>query len=207
MVEIKGTHRYKDYGSQQVPGFYKVFEKLFDITRPVSILEIGTAGGGTTMALSELLNAIPDHKFRFQTYDVVDKVWGKDPNDFVGVEFHLENIFLDDYSGLLPEKEQEIKDFIQSPGRTIVLCDGANKIKEFQILSEYLKYDDIIMAHDYSVTSSYFRDHIQEKIWNWCEISEKDISDACQKNLLLDFMGVEFQSIAWACKKKWRVQN
>jgi hypothetical protein len=61
------------------------------------------------------------------------------------------------------------------------------------------------MAHDYSVNDNYFQNHIRGKIWNWCEVKEQDIADACQKNMLLDFMPIEFQSIVWACKKKWRV--
>jgi hypothetical protein len=45
--------------------------------------------------------------------------------------------------------KDEIKNLIQSPGKTLLFCDGGFKEQEFNTFSKYLKKDDVIMLHDY----------------------------------------------------------
>ena len=40
------------------------------------------------------------------------------------------------------------------------------------------------------------------KIWNWLELTEKDIEDACKRNNLVDYRRDVFQSVVWVCKMK-----
>jgi len=45
--------------------------------------------------------------------------------------------------------EDEIKNFIQSHGKTLLFCDGGFKEQEFNTFCKHLKKDDVIMLHDY----------------------------------------------------------
>jgi hypothetical protein len=66
----------------------------------------------------------------------------------------------------------------------------------------HLKKGDIIMAHDYSKNYEYFEQHIKNKIWNWCEITETHIQTSSQINNLVPYMEDEFASVVWVCKIK-----
>jgi hypothetical protein len=115
-----------------------------------------------------------------------------------GVDIKIENVFSENYDSV----SQYIIDFIQSEGTTIVLCDGGNKKLEFNILSNYLKENDFILGHDYSIDKEYFEKNINNKIWNWCELTESDIEEPSKRNNLVDYRRDLFQSIVWICKMK-----
>ena len=115
-----------------------------------------------------------------------------------GIDVRVENIFDSNYQSV----KQEVIDFIQQDGVTLVLCDGGNKVGEFNILSNYIKQNDFIMAHDYIDTRENFNQNYYEKIWNWHEISEGDISNACERNNLKSFNKEMFDSVVWVCKVK-----
>jgi hypothetical protein len=103
------------------------------------------------------------------------------------------------------EKPEFIKDFIQSEGTTLVLCDGGNKISEFNLISPLLKEGDIIMAHDYIDTIENFEQNFKNKIWNWCEIKESDISEISEKENLVPFYQEHFNKVVWVCKQKVKI--
>ena len=86
------------------------------------------------------------------SYDTLSRPWYDDLKK-EGFDIIVENVFNDDYTNKVSSK---IIDFIQEEGKTIVLCDGGNKIKEFNLLAKYIKSGDIIMAHDYASTDKYF---------------------------------------------------
>lgn len=96
----------------------------------------------------------------------------------------------------------EIKNEIQKDGVTLLLCDGGDKVNEFNTFSNYLKNNDIIMAHDYAVNDKVFNEEIKNKLWNWHEIQYSQIQDACEKNNLQDYMKNEFEKAVWVCKRK-----
>ena len=110
----------------------------------------------------------------------------------------IENIFNGDYS----EVKQEVIDFIQQEGTTIILCDGGSKIHEFKLLSNYVKSGDFIMAHDYAENREVFENQIYLKVWNWHEISDSDIRQSCEENNLEIFDKETFENVAWTCRKK-----
>ena len=58
------------------------------------------------------------------------------------------------------------------------------------------------MAHDYAKDSDYFRSNIENKIWNWHEISDAHISDAMQKYNLFKIMDTDFDPVVWVCLEK-----
>jgi hypothetical protein len=197
MTEMTGYIVYKDLVAMQHDNFYSVFEKFLREIKPDRILEIGTAGGGTILALNDIMLSL-NKPCEIRTYDISGRsVYSKIIE--TGIDLRIENIFTDDY------KLRDVTDvisFIQSSGTTLVLCDGGYKVAEFNVISDYLKPGDFIMAHDYSKSREFFEENINGKIWNWCEIVEDDIAEASKKNQLEGFMDEEFQSIVWVCKTK-----
>lgn len=200
MKHINGLTEYKNLSSQQHDTFYSVFDKFLKTVKPDRILEIGTAGGGTTLALNDIMIEIGKPN-SIRSYDVYSHSWYEDIRK-AGVDVRIENVFNHEYNKLLEEKRDDVISYIQQPGITLVLCDGGHKIGEFNELGNYLKVGDYIMAHDYSETWEYFQEHINNKIWNWCEIEEKYIEETCIKNNLRPYMKEEFQAIVWVCKVK-----
>ena len=131
------------------------------------------------------------------TYDIHDKSWYKDLIE-MGIDVRIKNVFLENYTVV----ENEVIDFIKSEGTTVVLCDGGDKIREFNILSNYLKSGDFILAHDYAENSEIFKEQIYLKIWNWHEIKDSDIKDASDRNELEIYNKDEFDSVVWTCRVK-----
>ena len=201
MKEVTGWFPYEGISTQQHDDVEKVFEQLFTETKPVRILEIGTAFGGLTLLLRNLLDRISFENTDIRTYDVEPKNY-LTPYIEKGVKIdsRIKDIFNHSYSELV--EIDEIKSYIQSEGTTIVLCDGGSKKNEFRILSEYLKPGDIIMAHDYAPNESYFLEHVRDKIWNWLEIQDADINQPCIDNNLSPYMAEEFKKVVWVCKIK-----
>lgn len=200
MTEIRGMTEYKKLTAQQHENFFDVFKKFIREVRPDRILEIGTASGGTTMALNDIMNGIGKPN-SVRGYEVNEHSWYNILTE-AGIDIRVYNVFNHEYNALAEDKKDEVVSYIQQPGITLVLCDGGHKIGEFNELSNYLKVGDYIMAHDYSESKEYFQEHIQDKIWNWCEITEKNIEEASIRNNLKRYMSEEFQSIVWVCKVK-----
>ena len=90
---------------------------------------------------------------------------------------------------------------IENSGKVLVLCDGGNKVREFNIISDFLKPGDVIMAHDYAPNRQVFENKYKNKLWNWFEIQDRDIQDAVDSNNLKDYH-TEFNDVAWVCKTK-----
>jgi cephalosporin hydroxylase len=188
---------YEGMTCQQNPYCFEAFFELLKNKKPNRILEIGTALGGLTSYINAMCKNLGlDTQIR--TYDRLGRhEYKKMKSD--GIDVRIENIFLDGYKGLA---NHEVKDFIRSAGSTIVLCDGGNKIAEFNILSEFLKSGDIILAHDYAFDNSTFESSIKNKYWNWHEISEADILPSVQKYNLKPYMKEVFEKAVWVCKIK-----
>jgi hypothetical protein len=165
--------------------------------KPKRILEIGTSLGGFTQFLK-----FTSDKLGLDTHilslDITRLNWYDEITD-MGIDLRIENIFLNDYQDI----PQEYKNFIQGEGLTVVLCDGGDKKREFRVLSKFLKRGDLILAHDYAYNNQIFNERVYKKIWNWHEISESDIFDACKENELVDYNRETFESVVWICKKKY----
>lgn len=181
-----GGGLYKGIFSQQNKNFYPAFEKLFAEENIVRVLEIGTATGGFIRAVRDLTNA------EIITYDVIETKH-KSTLEENNISVNVKSVF-DDFD--------TIEDYISAEGQVLVLCDGGNKIKEFEVFSRLLKSGDIIMAHDYSRDEELYRAYIRENVWRWCEIQYKDIALSVEVNKLEPHMTEEFQEAVWTCWKK-----
>jgi cephalosporin hydroxylase len=199
MADITGHTAYKGLTAQQHINAFDVFKKFLNEIKPSRILEIGTAGGGFTLFLRDTLNEVGLTDTPIKTFDIYDCNW-YDQLRNNNIEVNVENIFDHSYFNL--EKPEKIVPFIQEEGTTLVLCDGGHKIGEFNMISNYLKIGDFIMAHDYTCNTEYFQENILNKIWNWCEITDSHIEESCIKNNLEKYNEEEFQSVVWTCRKK-----
>ena len=199
MNNVIGHTAYKGYTAQQHENAFSVFEEFLKEIRPSQILEIGTAGGGFTLFLRDVLNSIGLENTPIKSFDVLPCAW-YDNIRAHNIEINIENIF--DHSYMNLEKPEKVVPFIQQDGVTLVLCDGGFKIGEFRMLSDYLKVGDFIMAHDYVDNLENFEANYLGKIWNWCEIKDSDIAQACEKNNLVPYNKENFDKAVWVCRKK-----
>jgi hypothetical protein len=196
LAEQDSLSCYLGYTAQQNPNAYKTFYNFFDTVKPSRILEIGTAMGGFTLFLRLCCNDLELNPV-IKSYDIHDRQ-EYDAIRKNNIDVIIENIFNSDYS----EVKQEIINFIQQDGTTVVLCDGGYKIGEFNLLSKYIKPGDFILAHDYASTLEYFNEHVNLKLWNWHEIQDLDIQEAVNNNNLEPYMHDQFQEAVWVCKIK-----
>ena len=58
------------------------------------------------------------------------------------------------------------------------------------------------MAHDYAYSREEFNKCVDNDFWNYCEIEEKDISNAITQHNLINILGEEFARVGWCCKIK-----
>lgn len=182
--------------AQQYHGAYEVFYNFIKDVKPTRILEIGTALGGFTTFLKICCNELGLNT-NIRSYDINNNPWYSDIIN-MGVDIRVENIFSNGFESM----DEEVINYIQGDGVTIVLCDGGWKIGEFNLISDYIKNGDFILAHDYAENKEKFELNINNKVWNWHEISESDIKDACDRNNLNDFNKEVFESVVWVCKIK-----
>jgi hypothetical protein len=185
--------KYKGIIAAQHQDFFGVFSRFLLEQNFTHILEIGTYSGGLTLFLKD---ASPKSKVltfdvkEFPTHEILKTT---------GIQVEIRNIFDNDF---LSVTDVTACNFLKEGGKKLILCDGGNKIKEFNCLCKYMNTGDFIMAHDYSVSREYFQSHIQGKVWTGCEITETDIEECSNSTHLIHYNQEEFQKIVWVCKTK-----
>lgn len=138
------------------------------------IIEIGSLFGG----LSILFNMFAKcYGCDFIGYDICGSPYHEEMEKF-DINMRKMDVFQD---------EERLGKEIASEGVTILLCDGGNKIKEFNMFSKYLKSGDVILAHDYAPDYEFYTRHIQGKIWNACEITYPNIQESVETYNLKPF--------------------
>lgn len=189
---------YNNIAIEQNPYFIFLFDELFKNIIPSRILEIGTYQGGTTVAFRDIsLQYNPNVDIR--SYDINTHLIH---NNIDHISYFKNNIFNADYSDLNDSFSHEIISYIQQSGITYVVCDGGCKVCEFNILSRYLKDNDIIMAHDYAESYEVFISLIYQKFWNWLEIQDADTIDSCDKYGLVKLTNFCAERVGWSCFQK-----
>lgn len=196
---ITGSTSYKGYTVQQHENVFDIFKNFLSTIQPSRILEIGTAGGGFTLFLRDVLDDLQLHTTPIRSFDVVETNWYRDLRR-QNLEIIIENCFNFAYNEL--EKPELVVPYIQQAGTTLVLCDGGHKVGEFNALAPHLKVGDYIMAHDYVDTWENFKENFDNKIWNWCEVEEKYIENISKEYNLEHFNKEVFDSVVWVCKVK-----
>ena len=198
---VSGATNYKGMFAQQHENAFDTFRKFLAQVKPKRILEIGTAGGGFTLFLREYLNEIGLQDSYIKSFDIKDTQPYEDRLRCLNnIEVNIENMFDKTYQLLI--KPELVKEYIQSDGLTLVLCDGGKKKVEFRAIAHLIKDGDIIMAHDYVDTWKNFEAHFKGKIWNWREIGYEHIERTCNELNLKPFFKEEMAQVVWACFRK-----
>lgn len=195
MNTVKGHFFYQDeHTVSQVPGVEGYFQKLLINEKFNTIIEIGTQYGGLTYIISDIIKNNNLYS-NIYTLDFVHYDWVEKESKIRNFNY----INLDERSD---EFLNTVTDLIKNGGKTLVLCDGGNKIEEFNIYSKFLKENDFIMAHDYSKNEDIFQKEINGKIWNWLEIQLSNISESVNSQNLVEYDKVDFWEVVWCCFEK-----
>ncbi len=159
-----------------------------EILPPAQIIELGTYGGGFTVAIAVHAAQIGA---RVITHDrmLPDERLVKLAHH-LGVEFRQGDIW---------EAEQRIARLIELPGTTYVLCDGGDKRRELATFARYLKPGDVIAAHDYAVDDG---TGYQNAWWGWGEVDLKDGEAAAKACDLEPWLQEHFDTAAWLTYRK-----
>lgn len=186
--------------AMQRPETFEAFDQFIKKEKPKLVVEIGTAYGGLSFAL---FNACKRYKTKFITYDIIKNA-SSEELFAEGVDFRVENIFFDgtpswqEYT-LRPAVLAEF-DSYKSP--RIFLCDGGNKVGEFNAFAKIVRSGDILMAHDFAYNKQHHQKNLNEGIWAWAEILEDDIRYSLQQYQLSYYNMSTWEKLAWACTKK-----
>lgn len=202
--------------AQQLPQAFLFFNRILNSYDFSQIIELGTGHGGISLFLSlySLLSRTPiDSEFpdaeylrtyhygshhktpkEFFTFDCKegDKNVSKIINS-MGCRFEKRDILSN------KTDEEYIGSLIAKKGRTLLLVDNGNKIKEFDMYSKYLKPGDIIMTHDFCQDEELRKFRKDNDICHWCEIQYKDIEIPCQRENIKQIHQKDAQDAAWFC--------
>jgi len=177
--------------TSQVKNVVNVFPDFFNKEKFEIIIEIGTHLGGFSSWLYEQSKL---YKFQFITYDIEDKLWRvRSIYNKVPFDFRMLNVCEN-------PGEKEIETILLSNKRCLIMCDGGDKIKEFNLFAPKLKKGDFIMTHDYAPDKNYFKKHINKKIWNWFESYDDALN--IEDNNLEKIYSKNFIPVVWSCFKK-----
>lgn len=149
---------------------FPLFEKLFKDNKFERIVEIGTAYGGLPILLRTM-----GFEGDILTYNIHDEL--KDDVASLFNKFVIYRMIQDVFT-----HEKELGDMISAKGGTLVICDGGDKPREVNNFSKYLKSGDVIITHDYFESEEKFESGELSEYWGVCEITYKDIKQACEGN-------------------------
>lgn len=167
----------------QVNNCFNLFSTIindFDL-----ILEIGTHRGGFSTWL--FLNKNKNCKFK--TYEIDERVIEIPKSS--EIDIMITDCFSD-------ECKNDIKNLIQTHGKTLLLCDGGHKNEEFIFYSKFFKKNDVIMLHDYMETNEEYKIISKNNNWPYGPESSYDaIKNAIVENNLSRYKYDEFKQILW----------
>lgn len=150
-----------------------------------NIIEIGTYNGGLTSWLKDNLK----EGGKLISYDIDGTINHTQRGD---IDFRVESCFDD-------KAFQDIVECISSEGRTLVVCDGGDKPKEFNIFSKYLKSGDVIIAHDFAEGDTEWKE--KTNYWQWpyeYDTTPQSIEEGIKENNLEPYKYNEMKFLLWA---------
>lgn len=196
--KVTGNFDYKGIHTKQVENIKLYFEQFLIQENFQTIIEIGTHKGGLTAILSDI--GIENNlEYQIMTMDIVDDVYDsvKDASNVTFLQMGaLSEIIKYCYYLAIPNY-----------GKTLVLCDGGDKIEEFKAYSKIIKYGDFIMVHDYVEDKIKFDEEFKDKIWNWHQVEYKDLHFAITENELKAYEKINFDNSVWGCFYKEKIDG
>jgi hypothetical protein len=140
-------------GASQNYVAFKLLENYITYENIKYVVEIGSQKGGLSLYLANL--ACNTEQVLFHTFELNKSAWNDRANEGCGhwlekIETicpYFKSFELDIFSEIsLDIIKQNIKKY-----KTLIICDGGNKVKEIDLFSKLLKTDDLIMAHDFGI--------------------------------------------------------
>ena len=169
----------------QHPNAIRAFGFFLSEQKFEQIIEIGFGHGGLSavIAFAAVINNSKFYTYDIEVinYDIISKV------EQLGGKVTIGDVF---------NNIKEIEKIIQSSGRTLILCDGGNKIEEVKTFSKFMKPDDVIMAHDYFSNQKVY----DTNLWRSCEITDKDLTET--EEYLEPYYKKLFDGVVWMCRRK-----
>lgn len=153
---------YENIIASQIIGTFDFFRKLIDVECFDVVIEIGTAKGALSLFLADNFN-IPIYSYDILIPESIDKFKLRS-----NLFFKNKDVF----------EDVDLIEMFKSQNKVLLLCDGGNKIKEFNYFSDFLTVGDFIMAHDYFESKRLY----DKSKWGSCEIVFNDIKDSCNRN-------------------------
>lgn len=173
----KSTHYLESRMMQvfHITPFLEILKKYKNFSRAI---EVGTAYGGFT-------NLLADYFDEVYTFDIKNLK----PNfyDHKNIKQITTNLHERD------EIENKVLPIISQQGSNIIFVDGGNKALEANLLADYIKSNDLILCHDFSINEQDFQNR-GKIIWNCSECFEKDLNLKNLKRSELFEIGLNF---AW----------
>lgn len=198
--------------AQQKPEAFVAINDLLNTYNFDIILEIGAHDFG----LSTFFALYCYNSKYLQNSEVPDACGYKNsthhkiPKTFITYDIHMRDEgachLIKMLGGIFVQKDifddlDHLNQIINKCNRALILCDGGNKIKEFNTFAPILKTGDILMAHDY-MEDEKFKKETFEKKWNSCEIMYKDIKNSVENNDLHLIYPEVFNPVFWVCSIK-----
>jgi len=177
---------YKDWPVQQNHRIFDYFPKFFREEEFDTVIEIGTSEGGLALYMHELSE---QYNFTFWTYDIDNKLPHAPPFDFR------------QKSAWDGEGFNEIITALDEDKKVLLLTDGGDKIKEFNLYGPYLKTGDFIMTHDYAPDRDFHNTYMKYGVWEWCQNTDEDL-DLEINGLYKSCHADDFINVAWSCFTK-----
>jgi hypothetical protein len=175
---------YNNIQISQVLGIYYLFNEDW-LNQFDNIIEIGSYNGGLSSYIFD--NKKPNASFI--SYDIDPSL--NEAKSKTNIDFRIGDCFN-------PTVFKEIVSLIQKPGRTLLICDGGNKTREFNDFSKYLKKDDIIILHDYLSDEMDWKGITE--YWQWPygnETSWDEIKNSVVNNNLEKYRYNKFNFFLW----------
>jgi len=182
----RGRFIYKGWPVQQNHRIFDYFPKFLEAEQFDTVIEIGTSEGGLALYMHDLSQ---QYNFTFWTYDIENTLPHTPPFDFR------------QKSAWAGEGMNEILSELASIRKVLLLTDGGDKIKEFNLYGPHIKANDFIMTHDYAPSKEFHEKHMKYGVWEWCQNTDKDLH--IEKNLLKkSHYAEDFINVAWSCFTK-----
>jgi cephalosporin hydroxylase len=185
---------YRNVQAGQRPETPSVFSEFFAQEKIDRVIELGTYQGAMALWLKDQSTF---YNFKFKTYDIknrlknIKKEIGTIPFNFRNKDIHA------------PETVKGISSRISSPGVTLLLVDGGDKNKEFNLYAPALKTGDWIMVHDYAPNKNTW-EQLKDKTWLCWE--SWDSALRLEEHSLEKKYTERFQSVMWGCFQKNNIQ-
>lgn len=165
---------------------YGVWNYIILTEKPDVVLEIGTSVGGFSCLLGKTCQAL---EIPFVTYDI--RSIENQNFESHGVLSRCLDVFSDDG---IKEIERALGASLGS--KAILLCDGGNKIREFNTFASMISSGSIIAAHDFIDGDNGILS------WAWSEVNIPAISKSVDDNQLVRYKPEWLTNAAWLAYKK-----